>query len=91
MVSIREKLYKDIGAMDTLTLARFQFGITTIYHFFFVPLSIGLSIIVAMMQTWYFRTGSEKYKQMTKFWGKLLLINFAMGVVTGSSRNSNSG
>jgi cytochrome d ubiquinol oxidase subunit I len=69
--------------MDTLTLARWQFGITTIYHFFFVPLSIGLSIVVALMQTFYVRTGDEKYKQMTKFWGKLLLINFAMGVVTG--------
>lgn len=69
--------------MDTLTLARLQFGITTVYHFFFVPLSIGLAIIVALMQTRYVRTGSEKYKAMTKFWGKLLIINFAMGVVTG--------
>lgn len=69
--------------MDSLTLARLQFGITTVYHFFFVPLSIGLSIIVALMQTQYVRTGDEKYKTMTKFWGKLLLINFAMGVVTG--------
>jgi cytochrome d ubiquinol oxidase subunit I len=69
--------------MDTLTLARLQFGITTVYHFFFVPLSIGLSIIVALMQTMYTRTNNETYKQMTKFWGKLLLINFAMGVVTG--------
>jgi len=69
--------------MDTLTLARLQFAITTIYHFFFVPLTIGLSIIVALMQTTYVRTGDDKYKQMTKFWGKLLLINFAMGVVTG--------
>lgn len=69
--------------MDALTLARLQFGITTVYHFFFVPLSIGLAIIVALMQTWYVRTGNEKYKAMTKFWGKLLLVNFAMGVVTG--------
>ncbi|MEP7288866.1 MAG: cytochrome ubiquinol oxidase subunit I [Chloroflexota bacterium] len=69
--------------MDALTLARLQFGITTIYHFFFVPLSIGLSVIVATMQTFYVRTGNEKYKKMTKFWGKLLIINFAMGVVTG--------
>ncbi len=69
--------------MDALTLARLQFGITTVYHFFFVPLSIGLAIIVALMQTQYVRTGNEKYKAMTKFWGKLLLINFAMGVVTG--------
>jgi cytochrome bd ubiquinol oxidase subunit I len=69
--------------MDTLTLARLQFGITTVYHFFFVPLTIGLSILVAIMQTAHVRTGAEKYKHMTKFWGKLLLINFAMGVVTG--------
>lgn len=69
--------------MDALTLARLQFGITTVYHFFFVPLSLGLSIIVALMQTIYVVKGDEKYKQMAKFWGKLLLINFAMGVVTG--------
>ncbi len=69
--------------MDTLTLARLQFGVTTVYHFFFVPLSIGLTIMVALMQTMYHRTNNEKYLQMTKFWGKLLLINFAMGVVTG--------
>jgi cytochrome bd ubiquinol oxidase subunit I len=69
--------------MDTLALARLQFGVTTIYHFFFVPLSLGLSIIVALMQTTYVINGDEKYKLMAKFWGKLLLINFAMGVVTG--------
>ncbi|MCS6836440.1 MAG: cytochrome ubiquinol oxidase subunit I [Anaerolineae bacterium] len=69
--------------MDALTLARLQFGITTVYHFFFVPLTLGLSIIVAIMQTIYVRSGDEKYKRMAKFWGKLLLINFAMGVVTG--------
>jgi cytochrome d ubiquinol oxidase subunit I len=69
--------------MDTLTLARLQFGITTVYHFFFVPLTIGLSILVAVMQTFYYRTRDEKYKRMTKFWGKLFIINFAMGVVTG--------
>lgn len=69
--------------MDALSLARMQFAITTIYHFFFVPLSLGLSVIVAMMQTVYVVRGDEKYKRMAKFWGKLLLINFAMGVVTG--------
>jgi len=69
--------------MDALALARWQFGITTVYHFFFVPLTLGLSILVAIMQTMYYRTGDETYKQMTKFWGKLFLINFAMGVVTG--------
>jgi cytochrome d ubiquinol oxidase subunit I len=69
--------------MDTLLLARWQFAITTVYHFFFVPLTLGLSILVAVMETMYVRTGDEKYKKMTKFWGKLFLINFAMGVVTG--------
>jgi cytochrome d ubiquinol oxidase subunit I len=69
--------------MDSLTLARLQFGITTVYHFFFVPLSLGLSILVAILETAYVRTGNEKYKQMAKFWGRLFLINFAMGVVTG--------
>jgi len=69
--------------MDALILARWQFAITTVYHFFFVPLTLGLSILVAIMETIYVRTGDEKYKKMTKFWGKLFLINFAMGVVTG--------
>jgi cytochrome d ubiquinol oxidase subunit I len=69
--------------MDPVTLARLQFAVTTIYHFFFVPLTLGLSILVAIMQTIYYRTGNEVYKRMTLFWGKLFLINFAMGVVTG--------
>ncbi len=69
--------------MDALLLARLQFAITTIYHFFFVPLTLGLSILVALMQTAYARTGNEDYKKMAKFWGKLFLINFALGVVTG--------
>ena len=69
--------------MDPIFLARAQFAITTVYHFFFVPLTLGLSVLVAIMETLYVRTGQEMYKQMTKFWGKLFLINFAMGVVTG--------
>ncbi|MDT7682670.1 MAG: cytochrome bd ubiquinol oxidase subunit [Pseudonocardiales bacterium] len=67
----------------TLDLARWQFAITTVYHFLFVPLTIGLSLLVAGMQTAWVRTGDERYLRMTKFWGKLFLINFAMGVVTG--------
>lgn len=66
-----------------LLLARWQFGVTTTYHFFFVPLTLGLSILVAIMETLYVRTGNEVYKKMTRFWGKLFLINFALGVVTG--------
>lgn len=69
--------------MDPLGLSRLQFAVTTIYHFFFVPLTLGLSILVAVMETLYVRTGNEDYKRMTQFWGKLFLINFAMGVVTG--------
>lgn len=69
--------------MDALTLARWQFAITTVYHFFFVPVTLGLSIAVAIMQTVYYRTGNEEYKKLTKFWGKLFLINFALGVATG--------
>jgi cytochrome d ubiquinol oxidase subunit I len=69
--------------MNGIALSQWQFAITSIYHFFFVPLTMGLSVIVALMQTIYFRTGDEEYKKMTKFWGTLFLINFAMGVVTG--------
>ncbi len=69
--------------MNPLTLARWQFGITTVYHFLFVPLTIGLSLLVALMQTAWHRTGKPQYLRMTKFWGKLFLINFAIGVVTG--------
>lgn len=66
-----------------ISLSRWQFALTTIYHFFFVPLTLGLSILVAIMQSIYVRTGNLEYKKMTKFWGKLFVINFAMGVVTG--------
>ena len=69
--------------MDVLALAQWQFGITSVYHFFFVPLTLGLSILVAIMQTLYYRTGDDVYKRMTKFWGKLFIINFVLGVVTG--------
>ena len=69
--------------MDALDLARWQFGIVTVYHFLFVPLTIGLSFLIALMQTVWYRTGNPKYLQMMKFWSKLFLINFGMGVVTG--------
>jgi cytochrome bd ubiquinol oxidase subunit I len=69
--------------MDALSLARWQFGITTVYHFFFVPLTLGLVWVVAILETLWVVTGRGVYKTMTKFWGKLFLINFAMGVVTG--------
>ncbi len=69
--------------MDVVLLARLQFAITIIYHFFFVPLTIGLSLVVAILETVYVTTGKEIYKRMTLFWGKLFLINFSLGVVTG--------
>jgi cytochrome d ubiquinol oxidase subunit I len=69
--------------MDALALARWQFAITTIFHFFFVPLTLGLSIFVALLETKYVRSGDEMYKKMAKFWGAIFLINFAIGVVTG--------
>jgi cytochrome d ubiquinol oxidase subunit I len=66
-----------------INLSRWQFALTSVYHFFFVPLTIGLSLLIAIIQSIYYRTGNSIYKKMTKFWGKLFLINFAMGVVTG--------
>ena len=69
--------------MNSLDLARWQFGITTVYHFIFVPITIGSGFLVAGLQTAWYRTGKEKYLRATKFFGKLFLINFAMGVVTG--------
>ncbi len=69
--------------MDPIFLSRLQFAATTLFHFLFVPLTLGLSIIVAMMETRYVQTGNPEYKRMTKFWGHLFLINFVVGVVTG--------
>jgi cytochrome bd ubiquinol oxidase subunit I len=69
--------------MDALLLARWQFAITTVYHFFFVPLTLGLVWVVAIFNTLWVTSGREVYRRLTKFWGKLFLINFAMGVVTG--------
>jgi len=68
---------------SALDLSRWQFGITTIYHFLFVPLTLGTVWFVAMFQTMWHFTGKEIYLKLTKFFGKLFLINFAMGVVTG--------
>ena len=69
--------------MDVVTLSRLQFYATSAFHFLFVPLTLGLSWVVAYMETRYVRTGDETYLKMTKFWGKIFLINFAVGVVTG--------
>jgi len=69
--------------MSTLDLSRWQFGITTVYHFIFVPLTIGLSLLVASLQTAWLIKKNPAYLRLTKFFGKLFLINFAVGVVTG--------
>jgi cytochrome d ubiquinol oxidase subunit I len=69
--------------MDVLDIARWQFGIITVYHFLFVPVTIGLSAIVAGFETAWVRSRNEHYLRLTKFFGKLFLINFAIGVVTG--------
>ena len=69
--------------MDVLMLSRLQFAAATFFHFLFVPLTLGLSILIAIMETVYVRTGDEDYRRMAKFWGKIFIINFAVGVVTG--------
>jgi cytochrome bd ubiquinol oxidase subunit I len=69
--------------MSVLELSRWQFGITTVYHFLFVPVTIGLGFLVAGFETAWLRSGSERWLRLTKFYGKLFLINFAMGIVTG--------
>ncbi len=69
--------------MNVLVLSRWQFGITTVYHFLFVPITIGLAFLVAGFETAWLRSGDDRWLRLTKFYGKLFLINFAMGVVTG--------
>jgi cytochrome d ubiquinol oxidase subunit I len=69
--------------MDPVFLSRLQFAAATMFHFLFVPLTLGLSILIAYMETKYAWSGDKNYLRMTKFWGKLFLINFALGVVTG--------
>ena len=69
--------------MDVLTLSRIQFAVATYFHFLFVPLTLGMSLLVAILQTLWLKSGNEDYLRATKFWGKLFLINFAIGLVTG--------
>src|SRR6195952_4232328 len=72
-----------LSEIDPLLIARWQFGITTVYHFWMVPLTIGLGPVVAWMQWRWHRTGDARWYRMVKFWGKLYLINFILGVATG--------
>ena len=69
--------------MDVVSLSRLQFALTSAFHFIFVPLTLGLSVLVAAMEVRYVRTNNDLYLRMAKFWGKLFLINFSLGVVTG--------
>jgi cytochrome d ubiquinol oxidase subunit I len=69
--------------LSILGLSRFQFAMTTIYHFFFIPVSIGLALAVAIMETIYAVNKNPLYLKMAKFWGKIFLLSFAVGVVTG--------
>lgn len=69
--------------LDPVVISRWQFGLTTLYHFIFVPLTIGMSLLAAILQTAWVRTGKDKYLRLTKLFGKIFLINFTMGVVTG--------
>ncbi|MDC2825252.1 cytochrome ubiquinol oxidase subunit I [Rodentibacter pneumotropicus] len=69
--------------LDVVELSRLQFALTALYHFIFVPLTLGLTFVLVIMETTYVVTGKEVYKDMTKFWGKLFGINFALGVTTG--------
>ena len=69
--------------MDVVLLSRLQFAAATYFHFLFVPLTLGVSVLIALMETLYVVRGDETYRRMAKFWGKLFLINFAVGIVTG--------
>jgi cytochrome d ubiquinol oxidase subunit I len=69
--------------IDPVSLDRLQFAVTALYHFLFVPLTLGLSLLLAIMESAYVMTGREIWRDATRFWGKLFGINFAMGVATG--------
>jgi cytochrome d ubiquinol oxidase subunit I len=77
------RVSKEMVVMDVVLLSRLQFAVATMFHFLFVPLTLGLSILVALMESIYVKTDDEEYKRMAKFWGKIFLINFAVGIVTG--------
>lgn len=76
---------------DIVELSRLQFALTAMYHFLFVPLTLGMAFLLAIMETVYVLSGKQIYKDMTKFWGKLFAINFATGVTTGLTMGSSSG
>jgi cytochrome d ubiquinol oxidase subunit I len=67
---------------EVVDLSRLQFAVTALYHFLFVPLTLGMTFMLAIMESVYVMTGKQIYKDMVKFWGKLFGINFALGVTT---------
>ena len=71
--------------MDPVILSRWQFAVTTIYHFFFVPITLGLSLFLAILETKYVINGDETYKRMVKFWGKIFLIRKSLKLGQGQS------
>ena len=73
----------DLLSISAVNWARAQFALTAGYHWIFVPLTIGLGLIMAIMESIYVKTGNEKWKQTTRFWQKIFGINFAIGVATG--------
>jgi cytochrome d ubiquinol oxidase subunit I len=77
--------------LDPVSLARLQFAVTALYHFLFVPLTLGLSFLLAIMESAYVMTGREIWRDTARFWGKLFGINFAMGVATGITMEFQSG
>lgn len=72
---------------SVVDLSRLQFAMTAMYHFLFVPLTLGLAFLLAIMESVYVMTGKQVYKDMTQFWGKLFGINFALGVTTGDRKS----
>ena len=76
--------------MTAEELSRLQFASTSIYHFLFVPITIGLAFLVAILHTMWYRSQNPDHRRLTRFFGAILLINIAVGVVTGSCRSSSS-
>lgn len=76
--------------LQSVEWSRAQFALTAIYHWLFVPLTLGLSVLCALMETRYYRTGDPFWRSTTKFWMRLFGINFAIGVATGLFSNSSS-
>ena len=77
-------------SMDVVSLSRMQFGLTALYHFLFIPLTLGLAVLLGIMESVYVMTGRAVWQQMTKFWGLLFGINFAMGIATSVEQSDDS-